>query len=89
MTDFNLLSLVPCAAVTGGVVTYSSPTLDVYVNDSTGNIASWPETPYGQVAVSSSACDRSISSYNGTVVYPTKKCGPFGVWQAGAIDSCQ
>ncbi len=89
MTDFNLWSLMPCAAVTGGIVTSSAPTKDVYVNSSTGNIASWPETQYGQVAVSSTACDRGDSNYNGTVVYPTKKCGSFGVWQAGSIDSCQ
>ncbi len=89
MTDFNLWSLMPCAAVIGGPVTSSAPTKDVYVNSSTGNIASWPETQYGQVAVSLTACDRGDSNYNGTVVYPTKKCGPFGVWQAGSIDSCQ
>jgi prepilin-type N-terminal cleavage/methylation domain-containing protein len=81
MTDFNLLSLVPCQP-TG--TNYN----DVYVDNST-TLAAWLETDYGQVAVSSLACDRSATNYNGTVVYPTKKCGPFGVWQAGAIDSCQ
>ncbi len=81
MTDFNLLSLVPCQP-TG--TNYN----DVYVDNST-TLAAWLETDYGQVAVSSLACDRSATNYNGTVVYPTKKCGPFGVWQAGSIDSCQ
>jgi len=81
MTDFNLLSLVPCQP-TG--TNYN----DVYVDNST-TLAAWLETDYGQVAVSSLPCDRSATNYNGTVVYPTKKCGPFGVWQAGSIDSCQ
>lgn len=81
MTDFDLLSLVPCQP-TG--TNYN----DVYVDNST-TLATWLETAYGQVAVSSLPCDRTASNYNGTVVYPTKKCGPFGVWQAGAIDSCQ
>lgn len=81
MTDFDLLSLVPCQP-TG--TNYN----DVYVDNST-TLATWSETLYGQVAVSALACDRSATNYNGTVVYPTKKCGPFGVWQVGAIDSCQ
>jgi prepilin-type N-terminal cleavage/methylation domain-containing protein len=81
MTDFDLLSLIPCKT-TG--INYN----DVYVDNST-TLATWPETSYGQVAVSSLACNRDATNYNGTVVYPTKKCGPFGVWQAGAIDSCQ
>ena len=81
MTDFNLLSLVPCQP-TG--TNYN----DVYVDNST-TLATWLETDYGQVAVSSLPCDRSATNYNGTVVYPTKKCGSFGVWQAGSIDSCQ
>ncbi len=83
MTDFNLLSLVPCQP-TG--TNYN----DVYVDNLTPpNTATWLETDYGQVAVSLIACDRSATNYNGTVVYPTKKCGPFGVWEDGAIDSCQ
>ena len=83
MTDFNLLSLMPCQP-TG--TNYN----DVYVDNFTPpTLATWLETDYGQVAVSSTACNRSATNYNGTVVYPTKKCGPFGVWEAGAIDSCQ
>lgn len=83
MTDFNLLSLMPCKSAG---TNYN----DVYVdNSTTPTPATWPETSYGQVAVSSLACDRNASNYNGTVVFPTKKCGPFGVWQVGAVDSCQ
>lgn len=81
ITDFDLLSLRMC-------LSNGTNFNDVYVDNST-TLATWPDTPYGQVAVSTLPCDRIAPNYNGTVVYPTKKCGLFGVWQVGATESCQ
>lgn len=79
--DFDVFNLVHCMP-TG--TNYQ----DVYIDNVT-TFATWPETKYGQVAVATNACDTSDSEYNGTVVYPTKECGAFGIWKVGAVDSCQ
>lgn len=82
MVDFEVYSLVNCKS-------NGTNNGDVYVNQTSSTVATWPETPYNQVAVSNNKCVVSDSYYNKTTVYPTKKCGAFGVWNVGAVDSCQ
>jgi prepilin-type N-terminal cleavage/methylation domain-containing protein len=76
LLDFTALFLVKCAptATNSGDVT-----------NCTGGTCAWPETYYNQIAISTTTC---VSPYTTTVRYPTKRCGAFGVWQAGAISPC-
>lgn len=79
IVDFNAHHLVHCLATTTDAINV----------DDIGTDAQWPETKYGQVAVASNACVTTASNYNGTVVYPTRKCGAFGQWEDNTLDSCQ
>jgi prepilin-type N-terminal cleavage/methylation domain-containing protein len=80
MVDFELFSLVKCKPT-------GTNNGDVYTDSGNTHVATWLETSYGQIAISSNKCENS--SYDQTVTYPTKKCGAFGVWNAGAVDYCQ
>lgn len=43
----------------------------------------WPQTSYGQYAVSTTLC-----ASNSVVVNPTKKCGAFGIWEDSIANPC-
>jgi len=85
LMDFDALSLIVC----GSTATNNS-------NDNHGDYLIsgsltefiWPQTYYDQIAVSTTSCSTADAAYITTVTYPTKKCGAFGVWQAGAINPC-
>ncbi|MBU6339195.1 MAG: type II secretion system GspH family protein [Rickettsiales bacterium] len=81
MVDFSVYSLVTCKAGTD--------TSSVYVNATSNTLAIWPSANYGQVVNSTNKCDTSDTNYNKVAVYPTKRCGAFGVWDSGAVQSCQ
>jgi prepilin-type N-terminal cleavage/methylation domain-containing protein len=80
LLDFNALFLVKCPNST----TTPTPTNSGDVANCAGPCA-WPETYYNQIAISTTLC---AYGYTSTVKYPTKRCGAFGVWQAGAINPC-
>lgn len=77
LLDFNALSLIKCAPT-------STNHGDVG-NCNGGGTCVWPEAYYNQIVTSTSTCS---TTHNKTVTYPTKKCGAFGAWQAGAINPC-
>lgn len=80
LMDFNALSLIVCNS--------NSTNYGDYTVGST--TFTWPETYYDQIVSSNSAttCDAALSGYGKTVTSPTKRCGAFGVWQAGTINAC-
>lgn len=76
VSDFDALYLITCAALD---VTNS----DVYIDATTK--ATFDEAKYAQIKAANESC---LTGYTASVDKPTKKCGAFGVWEAGAISSC-
>ncbi len=74
VTDFDAMNLIPCKTVTSGP--------DLYIVN--GNNLTWPQTSYGQIAISVDSCP---SCWRANVLKPTKICRDFGVW-AEVVDSC-
>lgn len=48
----------------------------------------WPQAYYGQIVSATTTCSAASSDYTTTVTYPTKRCGPLGIWQPGAVNPC-
>jgi len=76
VVDFNAHSLIYCA---------DGDAIDVDRCDGTNDECSFPQTAYGQIAISDDSC---TSSYDSTVVKPTRRCGAFGVWEDYFINPC-
>lgn len=76
--DYDAMNLIVCRAdgTNSGDYTLSSTTF------------AWPQTDYGEIVSATTTCAAADSAYTTTVTYPTKRCGPFGVWQVGTISPC-
>jgi type II secretory pathway pseudopilin PulG len=94
VSDFDALYLIPCEPT-------ASHYNDVYLDPGVGGnttLATWPQAKYGQVVAATGPANTGPlgagyngyckSGYTATVNRPTKKCGAFGDWEAGAISSC-
>lgn len=84
--DFNAMSLVVCKEILS--TTLSTDTNNYYSITGIGSSFTWPQTYYNQVASSTTTCSSANPAYISTVTNPTKRCGAFGVWQAGVISPC-
>lgn len=75
LKDFNAFSKINCLSNghNSDDVIYGTTTM------------TWPQSKYGQIAVSTTSCP---NGYKGGVTRPTKKCGPFGIWQSGVVTAC-
>ncbi len=78
--DFDLLNLVACD------IDKSESLYGTTVNWNT--TATTTNTRYGEVVPSVTACPSSPTDYRKGALYPTKRCGAFGVWENDMIDHC-
>lgn len=91
--EFDLLSLVACDISFANQITYSrfcpgtSCALPSYNSYSSFAWAANTAVHYGEISPASSGSCSAASAARGAS-YPTKKCGPFGLWEAKFIDHC-
>lgn len=79
IADSKAFNAIPCKsnALNNNDVTYGTTTMQ------------WPAARYGEiVAANSPNSGLCPAGYNKTIAKPTKKCGAFGIWEVGAINSC-
>ncbi len=72
LNDFDAWSLIPCTSASSSELLY-------------GTSVTWPKAYAGQVIAANTACP--TPNWNGSITYPTKKCGAKGVW-GSVINSC-
>ncbi len=77
LIDFKLYNLIPCPAQTFTNLGY---------NNSSGTTSfAWGAGTYDEISSSTNACE---SGRLKGVKYPTRRCGPFGVWNSYTIEDC-
>lgn len=87
VSDFNALDLIFCSS---GNANNGNPANNISYGADT---MTWPTSTYGKVVsatgktsiVNNGNCP---SGYTASVDKPTKKCGAYGIWEAGTINPC-
>ncbi len=77
LIDFNLYNLIPCPAQTFTNLGYNN-------SISTTSFA-WAQGSYNEISASTNACPSNMLK---GIKYPTRRCGPFGVWNSYTIEDC-